>query len=541
MKKFMQMKQSSTGGDIPLPSGPPPGILSLLLRSHAMLPALLSFAILLGFFYNLHSIPLFDVDEGAFSEATREMLAGGDYVTTYLNGDLRFDKPILVYWLQAVSVSLFGMNEFAFRLPSALASVGWIGAILLFARQQTDRATGFVAALIAATTVGVLVIGRAATADALLNLFLALTMFDIYRYMEYPQRKTLRRIYLWMGLGLLTKGPIAVLIPFAVSGVVFFLEEKLRLWRDAVIDPVGWAILLGVAGPWYLLEYQRQGNAFIAGFFTRHNIERFQSPLQGHGGSVLYYVPAALLLLLPYSGLFLRILPSARNMGRRSLTRFLWTWFLFVLVFFSIARTKLPHYLLYGVTPIFILMAMHREQLRSRWLAFLPPFILLSLVLAFPALLQFGGARVSDPYFREMLTRHGLFGAPYYLAASALLLATVILAFLPRIAVWCRLVAMGLLCSAALGALILPTLGELQQGPVKEAASIAKKVGAPVTAWGINMPSFSVYLDNIPRRDGLPDSGELVFTRIDKLKELGPAEVVYRKGGIVLVRRHSSE
>jgi hypothetical protein len=156
-------------------------------------------------------------------------------------------------------------------------------------------------------------------------------------------------------------------------------------------------------------------------------------------------------------------------------------------------------------------------------------------------LLQFGGARASDPYFREMLTRHGVFGTPYYLAASVLLLAMVILAFLPRIAVWYRLVAMGLLCSAALGALILPTLGELQQGPVKEAASIAKKIGEPVTAWGINMPSFSVYLGGVPRRDGLPDSGELVFTRIDKLNELGPAEVVYRKGGVALVRRLSVE
>ena len=72
-------------------------------------------------FANLGAAPLVDVDEGAFSEATREMLARGDYVTTWLNGELRFDKPILTYWLQAAAVSVAGPVEWAFRLPSALA------------------------------------------------------------------------------------------------------------------------------------------------------------------------------------------------------------------------------------------------------------------------------------------------------------------------------------------------------------------------------------------------------------------------------------
>jgi hypothetical protein len=214
-----------------------------------------------------------------------------------------------------------------------------------------------------------------------------------------------------------------------------------------------------------------------------------------------------------------------------------------VLVFFSIARTKLPHYLLYGVSPLFILMAMHRGKLRSRWLAFIPPFLLLSLALALPFLLQFGGARVDNPYFREMLTQQGMFAMPYYLAGSLLLLAMLVLIFCPGVAVWRRLIVGGLLCSIALSRLILPALGELQQGPVKQAASVAKEIGEPVTAWDINMPSFSVYLEDIPRPDGdgLPATGALVFTRIDKLERLGPVEVVYRKGGIALVRRLSME
>jgi hypothetical protein len=185
-------------------------------------------------------------------------------------------------------------------------------------------------------------------------------------------------------------------------------------------------------------------------------------------------------------------------------------------------------------------MAMRRDRLRSRWLAFAPPILLLTIVLAFPALLRFGGPWVSDPYFREMLTQQGVFGTPYYLASSVLLTVSAILVLM-RITVWQRLLATGFLCSVALVVLLLPALGELQQGPVKEAAAIAKATGEPVHAWEINMPSFSVYLGGIPVREGLPNAGELVFTRVDALAQLGLVEVVYRKGGIALVRRLSPE
>ena len=500
------------------------------------LPALLALGAWLGFFNQLNGFQLFDVDEGAFSEATREMLERGDFVTTWLNGQPRFDKPILAYWLQALSVSVFGVQEFAFRLPSALAGGGWVGAILVFTRQQADRATGYAAALIAATTLGVNVIGRGATADALLNLFLALAMFDIYRYMAQPLARYRRQAWLWMALGLLTKGPVALLIPFAASGLAFALHGKARAWRQALLDPAGWLILLAVAGPWYLLEYLRQGDAFIAGFFMRHNVERFMAPLQGHRGNLLYYLPAALLLTLPYSGLLLRILPEIRTLRARPLHTFLWCWFLSVLVFFSLAGTKLPHYLLYGVTPLFVLMAMRRRQLVSRWLTFAPPLLLLGAIVALPAALHAFGPAIRDAYVREALTRPDAFGAGYRLVSSVLLLSMLALALLPRYEAWQKLVACGLLCSVAVGTLLLPALGELQQGPVKEAALFARQAGLPVRTWQFNVPSFSVYRGQVTERAVMPRAGDVVLTRSSKLAALGPVDVLYRKGGVVLIK-----
>src|SRR6185503_12730658 len=92
-------------------------------------------AVLASFFWMLGAAPLFDVDEDAFSQATVEMFQRGDFLSTYLNGQPRYDKPILVYWLQAAAVAVLGPTEWAFRLPSALCAAGWAALTCLFARR----------------------------------------------------------------------------------------------------------------------------------------------------------------------------------------------------------------------------------------------------------------------------------------------------------------------------------------------------------------------------------------------------------------------
>jgi 4-amino-4-deoxy-L-arabinose transferase-like glycosyltransferase len=528
-----------------------PFVLSFV-RAYA-LPLLLAGAVFLGLFFHLGAIPLFDVDEGAFGEASREMVERGDYVSTWLNGQPRFDKPILVYWLQAASIRTLGLSEFALRLPSAAAASAWLLAIFLFARRFAGRETAYAAAFIAASTAGLMVIGRGAIADALLNLFLALAMFDIVRYAFDPRPAWRLRVFLWIGLGLLTKGPVALLVPGAASLLAFALLGRAADWWRAVRDPAGWAILLAVAMPWYLMEYGRRGDAFLAGFFMRHNVERFLSPLQGHSGSLLYYVPAVLLLLLPYTGLFLRTLPGLRKLPglrRRSqatpatpaepLDVFLWCWFLFVFLFFSLAGTKLPHYLLYGATPLFILMARQRHALRSNLLAFAPPLLFLGLVAALPKLLESLAPALRNPYMREALGRTEVFGLGWRIAALALLAAVLALALWRGIALWRRLAAAGLLCSVALGGLLLPALAALQQEPVREAALLARYKGWDVQSWRINMPSFSVYRGAVtpaaPQSRQALRPGQVILTRSDALDALGPVHFLYRKGGVVLAR-----
>ena len=225
--------------------------------------------------------PLFDVDEGAFAEASRELLASGDWWHTTLNGADRFDKPIGIYWLQALSLALFGASEFAVRLPSALAAAGWALVLGRFAREQGEPLDGVRATVLAISSLGVMAMGRAATADACLNLLITLAGLDLWRAVSHLDRGAWRRAALWIGLGLLVKGPVALLVPVAAVGVWALGRGRAAPWRWMLGDAWAALIVLLVAGPWYAYALWRHGMAFVNGFLLHHNVARFSGALEG--------------------------------------------------------------------------------------------------------------------------------------------------------------------------------------------------------------------------------------------------------------------
>lgn len=499
--------------------------------------ALLAITVALAFFQNLGNAPLFDRDEGAFSEATREMLESGNFVSTTLNGEPRYDKPILTYYVQALGVGLLGWNEWGLRLHSALAATLWVLAVWGFARREWDEATGWAAGMITASALWVMVIGRAATADALLNLFLTLTLFDLYRFWKQDRRAPLYRVFLWSGLGFLTKGPVAVAVPLAAAFLLALVRGQLPRYFRAIFSPVGWIIFLAVAAPWYVAVYLRDGQAFIDGFFLRHNLNRFADTMEGHGGALFYFVPVVLLVLLPHTSLFLRTLGRIRNASRSDLETFLWLWFAFVFVFFSVSSTQLPHYILYGATPLFLLMARYREDLGNRFLTLLPALLLACLLFFLPELWRVAEPLVDDAYTRAIMSvAPEAFGAGYRAWTGLGLGALLVLLFVKGWAPWKRLMGAGVVVAGMVSLGLFPTYGRIQQGPTKEAALLARDQGWSVVMWRLDMPSFAVYYGDVtPLRE--PEPGEVVFTRVTRLEALGvPTEVVFQKGGIVLAR-----
>jgi 4-amino-4-deoxy-L-arabinose transferase-like glycosyltransferase len=504
-------------------------------------------AVVLAFFWQLGAVPLLDVDEGAFSEATREMLASGNFVSTTLDGEPRHDKPILIYWLQAASVSLLGLNEFALRLPSAIAAALWAFALYRFTARVADRQTAAVTVLVMALGLQVGLVAKAAIADALLNLLIALTFFDVYRHYQAPRRGILLRVYIWLGLGFLTKGPVAVALPLIVSLIFYLSLGRWRDWLRAVLWLPGIALFLAIVVPWHVASYLDQGTAFFEGFYLHHNVSRYTETMEGHGGDPWYYLVWAPLIVLPFTGLLAVALSRLRSDWNEPLHRLLWLWFAAVFLLFSLSSTQLPHYLLYGCTPLFVLMAVHRDRLCSRWLAFVPPLLLLVALLFLPEVLQLAAPYAKRSYEQELIALgRSLLGPGYRIGLGLAVVAALAAAAWRRLPPWQGLVAVGFVQLLAVTGLVLPVYFATTQGPVKEAAAVARGLGGPVVAYRVSLPSFSLYRQAVtPRR--APQPGDLVFTRVDRVDKLLAtlpgvrSEVVYRRGAVALIRFSPAE
>ncbi|MBN1929542.1 MAG: glycosyltransferase family 39 protein [Chlorobiaceae bacterium] len=497
----------------------------------------LALIIFLCFFAGIGSGPLFDVDEGAFSEATREMLVSKNYLTTYLNGQLRFDKPILIYWLQLLSVKSFGISEFAFRLPSAISAALWAGVIFLFVRRERNETEAVWATALMALSLQVSIIAKAAIADALLNLCLAATLLGIYRYWRHNERPAIYVAFAAMGFGVLDKGPVAILIPVAVSFLFFLLQKELKRWFRLALNPAGIALFLFIALPWYVLEYLDQGQAFIDGFFMKHNVSRFKGSMEGHSGTLLYYIPVVLVGLMPSTGLLLRVFTKIRSRLDDPLWRFCMIWFAFVFIFFSLSGTKLPHYMIYGYTPLFILLGRELAEADRTWLYALWPAGLLLLLAALPMALEPLAPTIESRFVQAQLqgflaemaaSRFSLL----MLGAAALCL---LLQFIPALTPQLRFIIGGALLTLSFNFIAMPMAARVMQQPVKEAALLARKEGLKIVMWKVYYPSFLVYSGSLAERRK-PEPGDVVLTSIDRLDKLGPVERLYGKHGIMLVR-----
>ena len=495
-------------------------------------------ALVLLWVWGLGQAPLFDVDEGAFAEASREMLTSGDWGHTTLNGADRFDKPIFIYWFQAASMALFGVNEWAVRLPSALASVVWCLAVGSFAARWLGSGAGRLGAGMMATCLGVMLIGRASTADAMLNTLITLTCLDLWRHIESGQTTPLRRAYFWMALGALTKGPIALLVPMAATGLYLVTQRDWARIKTTWLDVPGWLIFTVVAVPWYAYALNRFGMTFVEGFILKHNVNRFAKPMEGHGGSVGYYFLMLPLLLWPWGAGLVPAVARIKAAWHEPVSRFLWCWAGFVLVFFSFSGTKLPHYAMYGLTPLVLLIAHELFKRPGKGLALGLAGLqlaLIGLLASSEPLAHFLATKTKDVLALGVLS--GAHDGPALWLAAVLAVALLAVWGIKRWSVADRAwVSSGLLALWVVQ-VVIPWWAITMQGPVRDLALVAKARGGPVSQWMVHQPSLAFYLQQ-PALRADPVPGGMAMSRIDRLqKQTLPVEVIQQSGGWVLVQR----
>jgi len=492
--------------------------------------------LLLSFFINLGGVPLFDEDEGAYSEVTREMVASGDYVTPRLNGATFFHKPPMIYWAQALSTAVFGFSEFSLRLPSAVAATFWVIALFQFVRRYAGIEAAWYAALFLISGLQTGLIAKAAIADALLNLFVTLTCFHIYHYYRNPKRRHILLTFVFMALGTLTKGPIAIAIPFVTSGVFFFWQRRWARWFRAISHPGGWLVFLALALPWYIMLYRIHGEAFINEIFFTHNVDRFNVAFEGHGGGFFYYLPVIVLGMMPHTAFLFQAAASGRRLLASDLDRFCLIWFLFVFLFFSLAGTKLHHYIVYGYPPLLLFMGQAAHRVTSRLAIGIWPLVFGGVLFLLPFFFGVVQPLITDEFARLVVTGAAEnIGLGYRLVTGGAVLAFSAGILVKRFSRQHQVLLNALVFVLLVNGYVIPLVGSVMQSPIREAARMARDKQLEVVMWQMTAPSFSVYRDRITANRN-PEPGDVVITKINKLDTVSKHAVLYEKNGIVMTR-----
>lgn len=504
--------------------------------------------LLLGvFLLGLDQALLFDVDEGAFTEATREMIVSRDWWHTTLNGVDRFDKPIAIYWLQAFSASFLELNEFAFRLPSAIA--GWIASLALayFAYEKWGGRAAFLAAVISATSLGPWAMARTATADALLGLFFVLIFLDLWRALANRNLFHVRRLAVWIALGLLVKGPVAIVVPLGTLCVyALFSSVDRSHMRTMIFDKWSWVLLIAISLPWYLYAYLRHGQNFIEGFLLKHNVERFTGSLEGHSGQWFYFLIALPLLWLPWSAMWIKSLFNFSSHWKEPFLKFSWIWFGFVFCFFTLANTKLPHYLLYaGPSMCFLILQSALGANKKTWiLTWLLAIVGFVFLIGLPDYLLNHVSMIGNDYYKVLLEN----APPTDTSNWMFVLPLVVLLFTTWGPVLKKFQSFKLTDATVLGftifalfqagvlsLLVLPWWSQVLQAPVHALAMKFRNSSVTVVQWGVHLPSFASYrLAEAPKREPIP--GELALVK--NIRPHWPLEweIVETNGPLAIVK-----
>ncbi len=327
-------------------------------RTARLLALVLAVTICTIYLYGIRGFPLAEPDEGRYAEIPREMLLSGDWITPHLNFVKYFEKPPLVYWASAISFTLFGTSELAARLPSYFSALGTIALTAALAYRMYGPATGLLSATMLATCPFFAAMGIVLTLDMSLTFCLTLSFTAAWFAAQHSSRRLFQVAWLGAALGVMTKGPVALVLICAGLTPFLYFHGGLRQVRRA-LDPRGLAIAAAVAVPWFVAVSWRNPD-FVEFFVVDQHIGRFLWRAE-HGQPIWFFLPLLPAMMLPWS--LAPVLEWRRwrdEWTPRSwspATRFLLLWALAIIGFFSLSTSKLPTYVLPALPPLAILLA----------------------------------------------------------------------------------------------------------------------------------------------------------------------------------------
>ncbi|PYR79130.1 MAG: hypothetical protein DMF86_04480 [Acidobacteria bacterium] len=327
----------------------------------ATLTVILALASIL-FFVDLGGTSIWDANEAFYVETPREMLEAHDLINPTFDYEPRFNKPVLSYWVVAAFYKLFGVSVAVQRIPIAIGALIIVACAFFLARAAADGGLGTRdegrgtrdAALWAAAGLAVsprlVMFARRIFIDIWITAFMSLTLLFFALSERHPERRRLFLILMYVaaGLGTLTKGPVAIVLPALAFLLYLIVHGELRRLRSMML-PLGVVIVCAVVVPWYLAVYHQHGWPYIKAFFIGENIGRYTSGvgLQQERG-LLFYPPIILTDSLPLS--FFLVAAAAWWWRESRIQTLLWIWIAVIVLFFSFSANKQDLYI-YPIVP----------------------------------------------------------------------------------------------------------------------------------------------------------------------------------------------
>ncbi len=297
------------------------------------------------------------------------MLSRHDWITPTLGGKPWLEKPPMYYWQAMLVYSIFGVSDWAARLPSAVDAMLMVVGVYIFLRRFRSG-YHLDGALITASAAGVIGFARAASTDMPLAAMFTMSLLAWYAWHESGSKWLLGLAYTLVALAALAKGPVAPLLAGLIVAIFAVARRDYRLiWRTLWVP--GLLLFCVVALPWYI-AVQIKNPEFFRVFILEHNLARFGSNLYHHKEPFWYYVPVVMLGLVPWTVFALAALwqmvrvwwSEGRGMlqSESALNAFLVIWLVVPVVFFSISQSKLPGYIVPVLPAGTILLAEYVRQ-----------------------------------------------------------------------------------------------------------------------------------------------------------------------------------
>jgi 4-amino-4-deoxy-L-arabinose transferase-like glycosyltransferase len=295
----------------------------------------------------LGAVPLFDWDEANFAEAAREMVKTGDYMRVYIDFMPFWEKPPVFIWMQAFSMKLFGINEFAARFPNAIIGAFTLCCLYFIGNKVSHNKLGkwWVGLYLASWLPHFYF--KTAIIDPTFNIFIFLAVYQVYA-LQYAQKAWKHSVFagVWLGLAVLTKGPAAILICLLTLGVYLLMNKFKTGIRLQHLLYISLACFI-TTFTWFGIDIVQNGWWFTQEFII-YQIRLFSTEDAGHGGPFYYHWVVLLFGCFPAAAFLFQYLKQQKQVlvlaPERTFSQLMWALFGVVLILFSIVKTKIVHY-----------------------------------------------------------------------------------------------------------------------------------------------------------------------------------------------------